>query len=52
MTELALISQKAEHNYVGVKCGIMDRLLRQWEKDMAIFLDCRDLSYELSIENE
>ena len=23
--EMILISQKAEHNYVGVKCGIMDQ---------------------------
>ncbi|NLM09932.1 MAG: galactokinase [Clostridiaceae bacterium] len=48
MTELALISQKAEHNYVGVKCGIMDQFASAMgKKDMAIFLDCRDLSYEL-----
>ena len=48
MTELALISQKAEHNYVGVKCGIMDQFASAMgKKDMAIFLDCRDLTYEL-----
>jgi galactokinase len=46
--EMALISQKAEHNYIGVKCGIMDQFASAMgKKDHAIFLDCRDLSYEL-----
>lgn len=46
--EMALISQKAEHNYVGVKCGIMDQFASAMgKKDHAIFLDCKDLSYEL-----
>lgn len=45
---LALIAQKAEHNFVGVKCGIMDQFASAMgKKDMAIFLDCKDLSYEL-----
>lgn len=48
MTEMAKIAQKAEHNYVGVKCGIMDQFASAMgKKDMAIFLDCRDLAYEL-----
>lgn len=48
MVELAKISQIAEHNYVGVKCGIMDQFASAMgKKDMAIFLDCLDLSYEL-----
>ncbi len=48
MIKMALISQKAEHNYVGVKCGIMDQFASAMgKKDMAIFLDCKDLSYEL-----
>ncbi len=48
MTEMALISQRAEHNYIGVKCGIMDQFASAMgKKDHAIFLDCRDLSYEL-----
>lgn len=48
MAELAKISQRAEHNYIGVKCGIMDQFASAMgKKDMAIFLDCRDLSYEL-----
>lgn len=46
--EMALISQRAEHNYVGVMCGIMDQFASAMgKKDHAIFLDCRDLSYEL-----
>ncbi len=48
MVEMALISQKAEHNYVGVLCGIMDQFASAMgKKDYAIFLDCKDLSYEL-----
>jgi len=46
MKQLALISQLAEHNYVGVKCGIMDQFASAMGKeDHAILLDCRDLSY-------
>lgn len=48
MVEMALLAQKAEHNYVGVKCGIMDQFSSAMgKKDHAIFLDCKDLSYEL-----
>ncbi|MGI6084975.1 MAG: galactokinase [Acetivibrionales bacterium] len=47
MVEIALISQKAEHDYVGVKCGIMDQFASAMgKKEHAIFLDCKDLSYE------
>ncbi len=46
--EMAKITQLAEHNYVGVKCGIMDQFASAMgKKDHAIFLNCRDLSYEL-----
>lgn len=48
MVQMALISQKAEHNYVGVMCGIMDQFASAMgKKDHAIFLDCKDLSFEL-----
>lgn len=48
MIEMAKISQTAEHNFVGVNCGIMDQFSSAMgKKDYAIFLDCRDLSYEL-----
>lgn len=47
MIKLALISQKAENNYVGVNCGIMDQFASAMGKaDHAIFLNCRDLSYK------
>ncbi len=47
LIKMALISQTAEHNYIGVKCGIMDQFASAMgKKDMAIFLDCRDLAYE------
>ncbi len=40
--EMILISQKAEHNYVGVKCGIMDQYASMFGiKDHALLLDCR-----------
>ncbi|MDP4134121.1 MAG: galactokinase [Bacillota bacterium] len=46
--DLALIGQKAENNYVGVNCGIMDQFASaNGKKDMAMFLKCDDLSYEL-----
>jgi len=48
MVEMAKISQKAEHNYVGVMCGIMDQFSSAMgKKDKAIFLDCRDLVWEM-----
>ncbi len=48
MIELALISQKAEHNYVGVNCGIMDQFASAMGKENhAIYLKCDTLEYEL-----
>lgn len=45
--KMALISQKAEHNFVGVMCGIMDQFASAMgKKDHAIFLDCLTLGYE------
>jgi|TARA_B110000967_G_scaffold92291_1_gene94931 galactokinase len=42
--EMILISQKAEHNYVGVKCGIMDQYASMFGiKDNALLLDCRTI---------
>ena len=47
MVQMALISQKAENNYVGVNCGIMDQFASAMGKaNHAIFLNCRDLSYQ------
>jgi galactokinase len=43
---LAVIGQKAEHNYVGVNCGIMDQFASAMgKKDNAIMLDCKTLEY-------
>ena len=40
--EMILISQNAEHNYVGVNCGIMDQYASMFGiKDNALHLDCR-----------
>jgi len=48
MIEMAKISQRAEHNYVGVNCGIMDQFASAMgKKDHVIFLNCKDLSYDL-----
>jgi galactokinase len=43
-TEMILISQKSEHNYVGVKCGIMDQYVSMFGiKNNALLLDCRTI---------
>ncbi|MDG2194763.1 MAG: galactokinase [Polaribacter sp.] len=43
--EMILISQKAEHHFVGVHCGIMDQYASMFGvQDKALLLDCRDLS--------
>lgn len=48
MVELAKICQKAENNFVGVNCGIMDQFASAMgRKGKAIFLNCCDLSFEL-----
>lgn len=45
--EIARTGQMAEHNTVGVKCGIMDQFASVFgQKDQLIRLDCRDLSFE------
>ncbi len=46
-TELALIGQFAENQFVGVNCGIMDQFaVAMGRKNNAIFLDTADLSFE------
>lgn len=41
------LSQRAEHNYVGTKCGIMDQFASVMsKKDHIILLDCQSLEYE------
>ena len=47
MIEMALISQRAEHNFIGVKCGIMDQFASAMgKKDHAVYLNCTTLEYE------
>ena len=46
-TEMILISQKAEHNYVGVNCGIMDQYASMFGiENNALLLDCRTIEAE------
>ncbi len=45
--ELARIGQLTEHNYCGVKCGIMDQFASLFgSKGYLIRLDCRSMEYE------
>lgn len=44
--ELALIGQQAEHEFVGVKCGIMDQFASVFgRKDHVMMLDCHSLDH-------
>ena len=53
--EMILISQKAEHNYVGVNCGIMDQYASMFGiKNNALHLDCRTVEskpYEINFKD-
>ena len=45
--QLVKMAQKAEHEYAGVMCGIMDQFACVFGKKGEVFrLDCRDHSYE------
>ena len=45
--ELARIGQSTEHNYVGVKCGIMDQFASVFGKAGHLMrLDCRSMEFE------
>jgi galactokinase len=45
---LAKLGQRAENQYVGVNCGIMDQFASAMgKKDSAIFLDCSTLQYKI-----
>ena len=44
----AVLGQRAENQFVGVACGIMDQFISAAGKeDHGLFLDCRSLAYEL-----
>lgn len=45
--EMVLMAQKAEHEYAGVMCGIMDQFASvMGKRNYVIKLDCRSLEYE------
>ncbi len=45
--ELALLCQRAEHNYPNVKCGIMDMYASlNGKKDHVLLLDCETIEHE------
>ena len=47
LLDLAQIAQATEHNYVGVKCGIMDMYASLFsKKDHVIRLDCQSLKHQ------
>jgi galactokinase len=46
--QLALLCQKAENDFVGAHCGIMDQFISlHGRKNHAVMLDCRSLRFEL-----
>jgi galactokinase len=43
---MALFSQRAENDFVGIQCGIMDQFTAVFgQKNKALFLDCRSLQH-------
>ena len=47
MVYMALIGQRAERNYIGVSCGIMDQFASAMGKENhAVMLDCNTLEYK------
>jgi len=47
LVQMAVIGQRAENNYCGVSCGIMDQFASAMgRKDHAILLDCGTLKYK------
>ncbi|SNV71778.1 galactokinase [Clostridium cochlearium] len=50
--ELIKLSQKAENDFVGLNCGIMDQFaVAMGKKDRAILLDCNTLEYKYAPVN-
>lgn len=47
LEDIAVMCQRAEREYVGMNCGIMDQFISALgKKDHAIYLDCNTLEYE------
>jgi galactokinase len=45
---LAKLCQRAENEFAGTRCGIMDQFISTFGREShALFLDCRSLEYEL-----
>jgi galactokinase len=48
LTDLALLCQKAENEFVGARCGIMDQFASsRGQESHVLLLDCRSLEYRL-----
>ncbi len=46
--DIILASQRAEHNFVGTQCGIMDQYASvMGEENQALLLDCRDITHQM-----
>ncbi len=46
--DMAILSQKAENNFMGLKCGIMDQfIIANGKQDKAMLLNCDTLKYDL-----
>jgi galactokinase len=44
----ALLCQRAENEFVGMRCGIMDQyIISLGKRDHALMIDCRSLGYQL-----
>ena len=47
-TQLALLCQRAENQFVGMRCGIMDQFIScHGNRGHALMLDCRSLGFKL-----
>jgi galactokinase len=47
-TQMALLCQRAESEYVGLRCGVMDQMASVWgRREHAFVLDCRSLEVDL-----
>jgi len=45
--DMALLCQKAENAWVGMRCGIMDQFISVvGQRDHCVLIDCRSLTYE------
>ncbi|MGD8399764.1 MAG: galactokinase [Bacillota bacterium] len=47
-SRIALLCQRAENEFVGTKCGVMDQFIAvMGQEERVMFLDCRTLRFEL-----